>query len=348
MRTFFPAVAGNRVLCEKLGAELADGRFSHAYIIEGAKGCGKHTLARQIAMAVACRKRSDPGVPLPCGECPACRKILSGNCPDLLWFSRAAGKASMGVDTVRALREDLALVPNELDVKILIIEDADTMTVQAQNAFLLTLEEPPPFVLFLLLAENAANLLETVRSRAPVFRLGPVDDETLTGWLTHEAPPALRQAAVTLLRERPEEFAALLRLSGGAVGVAEELLDDKKRAPLMAERETVNALLAALFGRQRDALVLTLAGLPQNRDAADGLLSLFAAALRDLVLLSRSETVRPVFFTDREAALDLAARCPLTRLLGFTAATDTAREALAINANVRLTLSRLADQLLNA
>ena len=121
MRTYFPDVAGNRALTEKLGAELADGRLSHAYIIEGAKGYGKHTLARQIAMAAACRNRSDASVPLPCGVCPACRKILSGNCPDLLWFSRAPGKASMGVDTVRALREDLALVPNELDIKILVI-----------------------------------------------------------------------------------------------------------------------------------------------------------------------------------------------------------------------------------
>ena len=348
MRTFFPAVAGNRALAEKLGEELADGRFSHAYIIEGAKGYGKHTLARQIAMAAACENRGDPRFPLPCGDCPACRKIRSGNCPDLLWFSRAPGKASMGVDTVRALREDLALVPNELDVKILVVEDADTMTVQAQNAFLLTLEEPPPFVLFLLLAENAGGLLETVRSRAPVFRLGPVDDETLRVWLTQNAPPSLRQAAVALEREKPEEFAALLRLAGGAVGVAEQLLDDKKRAPLLAERETVNALLNALFERQSDVLILTLAGLPQNRDAADDLLSLLAAALRDLILLSRSETATPVFFTDREAALDAAARCPLTRLLRCAAATDAAKDALANNANVRLTLSRLADQLQNA
>lgn len=348
MRTYFLDVAGNRSLTEKLGAELADGRLSHAYIIEGAKGYGKHTLARQIAMAAACRNRSDARVPLPCGVCPACRKILSGNCPDLLWFSRPSGKATMGVDTVRALREDLALVPNELDIKILVIEDADTMTVQAQNAFLLTLEEPPPFVLFLLLAENAGNLLETVRSRAPVFRLGPVDDATLVDHLTHRSSPALRQAAAALQRERPDEFAALLRLSGGAVGVAEELLDDKKRAPLMAERETVNALLSALFGRQRDALLLTLAGMAQSRDTADGFLTLFADALRDLILLSRSETATLVFFTDREAALDLSARCPLTRLLDFAAATDAAKEALAINANVRLTLSGLADQLLNA
>lgn len=345
MRTYFPAVAGNRALLPKLGAEIAGGRFSHAYILEGARGFGKHTLARQIAMAAACRHRDDAAFPLPCGQCDACRKILSGNCPDLLWFSRPTGKASLGVDVVRALKADLSLVPNELDIKILVIEDADAMTVQAQNAFLLTLEEPPPFVLFLLLAENAGNLLETVRSRAPVFRLCPVDDETLTDWLVQKAPPGVRQAAATLQKEKPTEFAALLRLSDGAIGRAVELLDNEKRAPLLSDRETVCTLLSALFDRKNDVLLLTLSGLSQNREAVGELLSLFGEALRDLILLSRSETVPLLFFTDRETAEDLAACCTLSRLLDLAAATDTARGALAANANIKLTLACLFDRL---
>jgi len=348
VRTFFPAVAGNRALAEKLGAEFSDGRFSHAYIIEGAKGFGKRTLARQIAMAVACRNKSDAAFPLPCGVCPACRKILAGNCPDLLWFSRPAGKASIGVDTIRALKEGLFTVPNELDVKILVIEGADAMTAQAQNAFLLSLEEPPPFVLFLLLAENAGNLLETVRSRAPVYRLCPVDDETLTAHLTQNPSPAVRQAAMRLQREKPDEFAALLRLAGGAPGTAEELLDDKKRAPLFSERETVGALLAAVIDRRQETTVLTLSGLSQSREAVDDFLSLLSAALRDLILLSRSDAADLVFFTDREAALDLSVRCPLTRLLRLSAAVDEAKDALLLNANVKLTQARLTDRLARA
>ena len=348
MRSYFPAVAGNRALLQKWGAELAGGRFSHAYIIEGARGFGKHTVARQVAMAVACKNRGNEAYPLPCGVCSACRKILAGNCPDLTWFPRPAGKASVGVDTVRALKTNLAMVPNELDVKILVIEDADAMTVQAQNAFLLTLEEPPPFVLFLLLAENAGDLLETVRSRAPVFRLCPVDDGALTDWLVHNAPMGLRQTAAKLQKEQPGEFAALLRLSGGAVGRAEELLDPEKRAPLMEDRETVGALLMAMAERRSDTLLLTLTGLAQSRDTATELLMLFGDALRDLILLGRSETATPVYFTDREAAEDLSARFTASRLLRFAAAVDAAKDALGSNANVKLTLARLADRLASA
>ena len=95
-------------------------------------------------------------------------------------------------------------------------------------------------------------------------------------------------------------------------------------------------------------LLLTLTGLAQSRDTATELLTLFGDALRDLILLGRSETATPVYFTDREAAEDLSARFTASRLLRFAAAVDAAKDALAANANVKLTLARLADRLAGA
>ena len=166
MREYLSCVAGNEALRARLGGELARGAISHAYIVEGEAGCGKHTLARAIALAMACEQREGEG-PFPCMSCPSCRKILAGNSPDVITVSREEDKVTMGVDVIRALREDVPLYPNDLDIKLYIIEDAHTMTTQAQNALLLTLEEPPPFVMFLLLTERADALLETIRSRAP-------------------------------------------------------------------------------------------------------------------------------------------------------------------------------------
>lgn len=137
MRQYFPALAGNRALSARLGEEMATGAFSHAYIIEGPKGSGRHTLAREMAMAAVCRERSGTGA-LPCGECPDCRKIAAGFCPDFITVGREPGKATLGVEAVRQLREGIAALPNDLPLKIYVIEDAETMTVQAQNAFLLT------------------------------------------------------------------------------------------------------------------------------------------------------------------------------------------------------------------
>ena len=155
MREYLTLVAGNTALRQRLARQLEDGSLSNAYIIEGPSGSGKSTLALSLAMAMAC-KGGPASAALPWGECGACRKIATGSSPDVIHVRREEGKATMGVDTVRALRADVYTVPNDLSFKVYLIHDAHTMTTQAQNAFLLTLEGPPPFVLFFLLAQDAA------------------------------------------------------------------------------------------------------------------------------------------------------------------------------------------------
>ncbi len=339
MREYFPELAGNLALRERLGDELARGALSHAYILAGPAGCGKHTLARAIAMALACHRRTDDTAPLPCGECPSCRKILAGNCPDILTVSREEDKATMGVDVVRELRADVSTLPNDLDLKIYIVEDAHTMTTQAQNALLLTLEEPPPFVLFLLLCEQSDALLETIRSRAPILRMQNVGDTELQEYLLSPAHPAVARKAKTLLEQAPEEFAALVRMSDGRIGRALELLEEKKRAPLLAHRADVETLCRLLSdGTKSHELLSLLLTFGERRDELCVRLLTVKQALRDLLALNRSDTAPLVFFTDRESAIDLSARFTASTLFSHVAATDATLEALAANANVRLAL----------
>lgn len=339
MREYFPELAGNLALCERLGDELSRGAISHAYILCGPHGSGKHTLARAIAMSLACERRSDGTAPLPCGTCATCRKILAGNCPDILTVSREEDKATMGVDVVRNLRADIATLPNDLDLKIYVIEDAHTMTTQAQNALLLTLEEPPPFVLFLLLCEDPDALLETIRSRAPLLRMQNIGESELQEYLLSPARPAIARTAKALLAEDPAQFSALLRMAGGRIGRALELLEEKKRAPLLAHRADAEALLSLLAegGKSHELLPLLLSFGEKREEVT---LHLFAVkeALRDLILLDRSDEAPLTFFTDRERAIDLSAHFTAHKLFSLTASTDAALQALAVNANVRLTL----------
>ena len=143
METAFPDILENRALADRLSREIRSGKLSHAYILSGPEGSGKHMLAVRIATALSGPNRLSDGAPLPCMTCPSCRKILEGNSPDLIYILREGSRATLGVEQIRFLREDVLIAPNDTDVKIYVIEDAETMTPQAQNALLLTLEEPP-------------------------------------------------------------------------------------------------------------------------------------------------------------------------------------------------------------
>ncbi len=351
-------VIGNAPLLDRLRRDVREGRLNHAYILDGAPGSGRHTVARWLCGAIACRNRpgqptaedddqlgmfdSLPPVPppadapLPCGRCADCRRILEGTSPDVRTIGRE-GKATLGVDSVRFLRQDVLNPPNRLDTKIYIIEDAETMTVQAQNALLLTLEEPPSNVLFLLLCNGTDALLKTVRSRAPVLRLAPLPDRDI------------REALAAHGRHIPEqELAALLLQANGSIGRALELSDPRTLAPILRNRERCENLLACLAARKADEVMTAVYGWDTKRDAVCDMLSELHLAVRDLILLKRTENIRPVFFTDRDAAAELADRFTARALIRLYDAVWKARGALESNGNVRLTLTRMAQEISHA
>ena len=138
------SIVGNERLRQKLCLDILAGRLAHAFIIEGKRGTGKHTLALNTAAALACSAKDATDSDVPCGTCPECKKIFEGKSPDIITVG-CEGKTTLGVDAVRFLKEDVHTVPNDLDFKLYIIEDADKMTVQAQNALLLTLDQGKVF-----------------------------------------------------------------------------------------------------------------------------------------------------------------------------------------------------------
>lgn len=352
-------VAGNTALLDRLLRDVRDGRLNHAYILDGALGSGRHTVARWLCGVIACQNRpgrlvsaedadpdqmdlfgaapppspQPPDAPLPCGVCLDCQRILSSTCPDIHLIGRES-KATLGVDRVRFLRQDVLNPPNRLDTKIYIIEDAETMTVQAQNALLLTLEEPPPYVLFLLLCNGADALLETIRSRAPILRLTPLPDETVRDALTAHGRSL-----------PPDETAALLQQANGSIGRALALSDPRTLAPVLRNRERCEELLSCLAARRPDGILTAVYSWDTRREAVGDILCDLQLAVRDLLLLKRSDTVRPVFFTDREAAVELSDRFTARALIRLWDAVWTARETLDANGNVKLTLTRLVDQI---
>lgn len=338
MREYFPELIGNDLLRARLGREIAEGRLSHAYLLVGPPGSGKHTLARLIAAALACERAGEGEGALPCGTCASCRAILEDRDPDVITVSRGE-RATLGVEQLRSVMEDLYITPNWHEDKIYLIEDAQTMTVQAQNALLIALEEPPRHVRFLLLCTEPEAMLETVRSRAPIVRMGYVPPEMMRDWLI-----AHDRRAAGLAESSPAEFAAVTLAADGCIGQAQALLDSRRRKPIMARRESAERFLSLCSARRGAGEVLAaLAALPQKRDEVSELLAQVSLGARDLLAVKRAPDARFCFYTDRTAAEEIAGGMSVQALLRLTEAIETARVSLSRNANLRITMLTFAQ-----
>ncbi len=335
MTEYFTSIAGNASLRRRLAEEILAGKFPHAYIIEGIQGSGRKTLAKNAAAALSCVNK-DKGK-LPCLICPACRKILDSKTPDIIHIAPERGRVTIGVETARGLRRDVMTVPNDFDYKVYIIEDADKMTPQAQNALLLTLENPPKYAMFFLICQSSAALLETVRSRAPILRTEPLPPEMIHDYIT-----AHDSRAAELASESPGELSELIAAAGGSIGAALALLDAKARRPVIERRRIAKDFIMALsHGFSSPSSLSALSLFSKKREEATAELLLVSDALRDLIVLKKSENAPLIFFFDSEEALDISDKFTLPRLFALSERISSAIELLGRNANLRLTLINL-------
>ncbi len=326
MRELFPTLIGNESLKRIIARGLFDGTAAHAYILEGPTGSGKHTAAVEIASAMLCTEKSAT-LAFPCGKCDMCLKVKKGISPDVKYISR--DKATLGVDLIRSVKEDMYIAPNDGDGKIYIIEDADTMTAQAQNALLLSLEEPPPFVRFLLLVRDSSALLETVRSRAPVVRMELFDEEFIYSYLKREFQGAsddkLRTAAA---------------LCGGSLGIACDMTKDKQRELERedAVRELAISLVSSLLSASSEYSSM-IASLPKDRENVLKLVEYSLVALRDLIAVKRRVELPLICYFDRQAAEQTAKSVSVAKLNAAYDALVKSYEDISNNTSPALSLS---------
>ena len=329
---FFENIVGNHALTERLTRDIKDGLLSHAYILEGPRGSGRNTIALTAAAAISCQNRDKNSV-VPCLKCPNCKKIMSGQSPDIFSVSLEDDKAFIGIEAIRNIKGELYTAANDLDVKIYIINDADKLTLQAQNAFLLSLEEPPEYVLFFLICENSVSLLETIRSRAPTFRTERISNFEIEKYiLSNDA------RARELKDSSPEDFKTLICVSNGSIGYALELLDARRRKQVFDNRRVAINIVSLLSDANRKAIFETIVGMGSKRQEISRQIVFLQYALRDLILLKRSDDVALCLFEDRDNASELATHFTSKSLIDLYDATTGLLEDLERNANVRVAL----------
>jgi DNA polymerase III subunit delta' len=187
----------------------------HALLFVGPEGVGKRTFARMLAKALLCEETLEEELD-PCGACPGCVQAEAGTHPDLLEAARPAERSELPIQVIRDLCAEFGLKPARGLRKVAIVDDVDDMNDEAANAFLKTLEEPPPGAVLILIGTSAELQLETVVSRCQLVRFDPLPEAELAELLME------RGVAAT-----PGEAARLAALGEGSMSRASGLADAK-------------------------------------------------------------------------------------------------------------------------
>lgn len=190
--SLYDKILGHENIISQLKIAVKNDKVSNAYIFNGEDGCGKTKIARAFAEALLCSEQTGEG----CGKCHMCVQTASDNNPDIIWVKHDK-PASIGVDDVREqLVDDIQIKPYNGGRKVYIIDEAEKMTTQAQNAILKTIEEPPEYAVILFLTNNAQTFLPTIISRCVIFNLKPLRTDEIKEYLMREYKVPEYQAKV--------------------------------------------------------------------------------------------------------------------------------------------------------
>ena len=207
----FKDVVGHKNIIQYIGNAVKTDKVSHAYIMNGEKGAGKKLLANLFAMSLQCQNREEDGDA--CGKCQSCKQAMNHNQPDIIKVTHEKPN-TISIDDIREqVNNDIVIKPYSSRYKIYIIADADMMSVQAQNAILKTIEEPPEYAVIMLLTENAETLLPTIRSRCVMLKLRNIKDQLVKKYLMEQGNmgKAIMLATSEHFNEIKEEAVHLLR-----------------------------------------------------------------------------------------------------------------------------------------
>ncbi|PJF25363.1 MAG: hypothetical protein CUN53_13175 [Phototrophicales bacterium] len=312
---------------EHLRKAMQSRRIRHAYLLTGVEQVGKQTLATAFAAALNCLNIQfdsfgSPLDPRPCRECASCRRIISGNHPDIIWAQHDPVSNRIKIEEIRAVVRQLALKPFEARYRIAIFTDFDQAQPLAQDALLKTLEEPAPRALLFLLTAQPAAVLPTITSRSQVIRLRAQSADTV-------------RAALLANGADPDQADRLARLSAGRVGWA---LSAFHQPDTLDQRARALDLLDQLLASNRAERFKHAEDFAKDKPSLITLLQLWMSFWRDLVVSFHNHQL-PLINLDRASQITQL-RAALSPRLALRAldATQSALKSLETNASPRLIL----------
>ncbi|MDD6796951.1 MAG: DNA polymerase III subunit delta' C-terminal domain-containing protein [Clostridia bacterium] len=319
----FDEIIGHEKIKEHLQNAVKMNKISHAYIINGEQGSGKNMLADIFSKTLQCEQ----GGSVPCNECHSCLQADSKNHPDIIRITHEK-PTSIGVEDVREqLVGDMQIRPYSSRYKIYIIDDADKMTIQAQNAILKTIEEPPEYGIIMLLTENADGLLQTILSRCVRLELNPVKDSLIQEHL-------IKKFAIPDYEAR---FA--VAFARGCVGRAESIITSDTFVQM---KDSAIHMLKYASEMTIGELVDSVKSVGDYKNNINDYLDLLAMWYRDVLLFKSTNDANLLIFKDELNIIRRQASVSSYEgIQNILTALDKAKRRLRANVNFELVMELL-------
>lgn len=316
-------IIGQEQLKEHLQNAVRSRKVSHAYILNGEKSSGKEFIARIFAMSLQCEKKEVE----PCQVCHSCLQALSGNHPDIIYVTHEKPN-TISVDDIRTqINSDIAIKPYSSEYKIYIINEAEKMNAQAQNALLKTLEEPPSYGVILLLTSNLDALLPTILSRCVVLNMKPVADEQVKKYLMEQLKVPDYKAEVCTAFAR------------GNIGKAKALAASEDFEKVKTE---VLSLLKYIQEMELYEMIAAVKKITEYKLDINDYLDIMMIWYRDVLLFKATKDMSHVIFREEVSSLQkVADRTSYEGIERVIHALEQAKNRLNANVNLELTMELL-------
>ena len=316
----FQDILGHEMIKDHFRKAIENHKVSHAYILAGEEGMGRKSLANAFAMTLLCEK----GLKEPCMECHSCKQMLSDNHPDVIHVTHEK-PGSIGVDDIRKQINDTIMIkPYSSYYKIYMLDEAEKMTVQAQNALLKTIEEPPSYAVIILMTTNPDAFLPTILSRCIQLKLKPLRDYVVNGYLVEKLGVPV---------EKAEVYAAFAR---GNLGKAIHIASSEEFGELY---RAVLTLLKNIKNMDLPALLEFIKKLQEDHLDINECLDFMQLWYRDILMYKVTKDMNLLIFKDEyKTVSEICSHSSYEGLEAVLEAIDKAKQRLDANVNTELAL----------